>query len=179
MFPKKIKLGKKITTKDLNKAGFEVGTYASQILEKVTFRKQEVELKVISVKELGFTQYTRYDAICAKIKDLGYELCPAEVGPALRMAYNDQPEAEWLGVAMEPIADLGRGLDIFSVLRDNDGRGLVSSYGSPGTLYFPVDGFVVVMPRKYGNLDTGNSALADRVSNLEQEIEKIKKVLNY
>ena len=153
MIPTKLTLGKKIDKNMLEKAGFIVGTYASQILEKVTFGKKcEVELKVMSVSELGFKDWTKYSDICTKIKELGYELCPAEVGLALRLAYEDQPLGEWLHIAMEPLPDSDDDLGVFGLGRGARGLYLSSDYGSPGALYGPDYRFVCLVPRKFGSL---------------------------
>ena len=57
----------------------------------------------LSVKELGFNDGAYYKDICTKALELGLELCPAEVGPALRLVYKDQSRGEWLRIAMEAI----------------------------------------------------------------------------
>lgn len=102
----------------------------------------------MTLAELGFTEYTRYDTLCAKIKELGYELCPAEVAPALRMAYQDQPTGEWLLVAMEPIPGAGGGLGAFGVVHDGVGRWLSTYRAHPDFLYGPRSRVVFVVSRQ-------------------------------
>lgn len=83
------------------------------------FLKQSIELDlvVLSVFELGFgDRDARNDVelgasvevslrdIYARAVSLGFELCPAEVGPALRLQYLDQPLGEFLQIAMNPLA---------------------------------------------------------------------------
>ena len=162
MFPTKLQLGKKITKEQLEKEGIYVSGWASDILFKVKFgKKREVELVVKSVGELGFTGLTRYEDICKKIIELGYELCPAEVGLALRLAYKDQPKYEWLWVAMEPIADADRGLRVFFVAHGGHGLFLDGDHGYPDTLDRPGSRFVCVMPRKFGTLGNSDSGNLD------------------
>ncbi len=65
----------------------------------------EVDLVIVSIGQLGFDDnFTCYADIFARAQSLGLELCPAEVGPQLRIQYMDQPEEEHLSLAMEPIA---------------------------------------------------------------------------
>lgn len=83
-----------------------------------------VALVTRSVKELGFDGYTTYARICAKAEELGLKLCPAEVGPALRLAFRDQPQGgELLRIAMNPIRRSLRRDDryIFEVTRGDMG----------------------------------------------------------
>ena len=183
---KKLKLGKKIDRKMLEKASFQVRIYASQILEKVTFgKKREVELKVMSVAELGFKAWTKYSDICAKIKELGYELCPAEVGPALRMAYKDQPLGEWLRIAMEPLVDSGGVLNVFCLGRDSVGLYLISYRGVSDARCNPSGRFVCVVSRKSGRLaplelDTSELyGLNERVKELELDMKKLREFINF
>ena len=56
--------------------------------------------------------------------ELGLELCPAEVGPVLRLAYKDQPLSRWLIIAMNVITVSVGGLSVFRV--EHDDRGLCS-----------------------------------------------------
>ncbi|MFZ2167863.1 MAG: hypothetical protein WAV50_03255 [Minisyncoccia bacterium] len=58
---------------------------------------------------LGFEKGARYRDICRKAMELGLWLCPAEVGPVLRMEYVNQPPRERVRIAMQPIPFEKRG----------------------------------------------------------------------
>ena len=85
----------------------------------VSAKETEKDLVKITTGELGFNDGARRDQIYARAKELGLELCPAEVGPQLRLQYQDQPNDEMLLVAMEPIKSF-----VFSVERSTSGRWL-------------------------------------------------------
>ena len=104
--------------------------------------------KPFSVRDLGFTEATRYDAICKRIIELGGQLCPDEVGPATRLKYPDQPKGEWFRTAMQALADSDGGLTVFSIVHGDYGQWLRSSHGSPHALSYPGGQFVCVIPRK-------------------------------
>lgn len=173
-----LQLGKKITKAQLEKAGFKVGTYAAQILEKVTFKKQTVELVVKTVRELtGKDSATRSEIYEAALKQ-GLDLCPAEVGPALRLAYKDQPNGEWILVGMEPITDSGGDLDVFRVERDGDARWLDGDYGLPDIVWGADYRWVFVRRKglrsgKSGSVDLDYLNLADRIKALEEWRERM------
>ena len=130
--------------------GFLVGGYAEELLNRVAYAQipYALDLVVLSVSDLGFTQNTRLDAIYAKAKERGLQLCPAEVGPALRLAYPDQPYGEWLTIAMEPITDSSGDPDVFRVDRGYGDRWLYASDGGPGSVWRAGNRFVFVSPRK-------------------------------
>lgn len=125
-----LKLGTGLKTADdfrkaLNKIGC-IGDWADDILGKSAFMasdtESEVELVVRSVEELGFKDGATREQVYNRAKEIGLDLCPAEVGPQLRLQYKDQPKGEWLLIAMEPITGSGGGLDVFSVERNDGGR---------------------------------------------------------
>lgn len=102
----------------------------------------------MTVAELGFKNGARRDAIYARAIELGLQLCPAEVGPALRLQYPDQPYGEWLRIAMEPVAVSVGFLEVFGVGLDSDGRWLDSRYGGPADVWRAFNRWVFVAPRK-------------------------------
>lgn len=122
---KKVRLGIYKTPeayrKALKKAGRGISDWSNNILDRITCSQEEVDLDfvVLSVGDLGFKDGARYADICAKAQELGLELCPAEVGPALRLQYGDQPSGEWLCIAMEAIDYGGDYLATFVVGNDN------------------------------------------------------------
>jgi len=151
---KKIKLGNFKNVKTLKDAitniGFQISKYANDIMDKPTFHlslyEKEINLARVTVAELGFIGSARYDAICDRIRDFGYELCPAEVGPQLCLQYPDQPLNEWLAVAMIPIEDSRGDPCIFGVSHDGDGRWLRGSLSSSGRFWHLGASFVIAFP---------------------------------
>src|SRR5262245_24954037 len=117
-----------------------VGDEADEILGRPAFpfnkKPFELDLVILSVFELGFgDQASRNNIelgasvtvslgdIYARAVSLGFELCPAEVGPALRLNYLDQPLGEFLHIAMKPVARYSGELVDFTV--GNGGAGLM------------------------------------------------------
>lgn len=154
---KMIKLGTGLKTADefrkaIKDNDLRLGDWASDILGKPAFtaaeQESEVDLVRMSVKELGFKGNARFHEICARAKELGLELCLAEVGPQLRLQYLDQPKNEWPIIAMEAICDSHGLLDVFSVGHDDGGRWLSAYYGHSDSVWFPDHRFVFVLPRK-------------------------------
>ncbi len=110
--------------------------------------ERQLDLVVLSVKEIGFDSGARYEEICAAVIALGLELCPAEVGPALRIAYKDQDGREVLHIAMEPIINPNGYHCIFRVYRGSTGLSLLLDRGKPYHFWYPYDYFVFVLPQK-------------------------------
>ena len=86
-----------------------IGDWADEILGRPSFpfsrKPTELDLVVVSVADLGFgDQGAPLRDIYARALASGLELCPAEVGPVLRLNYLDQPPGEFLHVAMRPVA---------------------------------------------------------------------------
>lgn len=98
--------------RDLLAAGIRLNDGAAALLNKLRFDPDgssqfcgEITLVAPTVIGLGFRRPTEYSEICRRGLELGYNLCPQETGPELRLAYNDQPTHEKCIVAMEPITD--------------------------------------------------------------------------
>lgn len=147
---KTIKLGNGLETagdfrKAIMAAGMKIGDWANDILGKTASEtEQEVDLVVATPKELGFSGNATYRDICDKAIELGLELCPAEVGPQLRLQSTDQPYGEWIVMAMEPIAGSDGDLSVFHVVRDLDGLRLDACYGLPDLVWNADNRFVFV-----------------------------------
>jgi hypothetical protein len=127
---KTIKLGTFKNVDDIRQAlkagGNNIGDWANNILGKPAFKvsetEQDVELVNVSVLELGFKQGACYADICKRALELGLDLCPAEVGPQLRLQWKDQPKGTFVVVAMEAITASGGCLGVFFVKRSDVGE---------------------------------------------------------
>jgi hypothetical protein len=141
-----------------------IGDEADEILGRPAFpfvkKPVELDLVVLSVFELGFgDRVSRSDVelaatvqasladIHARAVALGFELCPAEVGPALRLSYLDQPYGEFLHIAMQPVARSSGELVDFIVGNGGAGLLIVGATGHAGTLVTGAARFVFVRPR--------------------------------
>jgi hypothetical protein len=145
---KTVRLGTRKTPdayrKSIKKAGRRIGAWGDDILGRISCSQVEVDLDLVdlSVGDLGFKGSARYADICTKAVELGLELCPAEVGPALRLQYGDQPRDEWLRIAMEAITDRDGSLSFFYVERGGDGLWLRGHGGLPDGVWGAVHRFV-------------------------------------
>lgn len=102
----------------------------------------------------------RPEGIYRRAQDFGLELCPAEVGPQLSLQYCDQPDGEYLHIAMNPIQDSTDHLNVFLVSNFNGVKWLCgyrgyaechtpeNGGGSPGHFWFGNARWVFVQPRK-------------------------------
>ncbi|MDD4995027.1 MAG: hypothetical protein PHW53_00940 [Patescibacteria group bacterium] len=139
---KTIKLGTGLKTADdfcqaLAAARVRVGSRARDIMNKPAFtaaiEETEVDLVAASVAELGFPEGATWTEINKRAKERGLALCPAEVGPQLRLQYPDQPMGERRLIAMEPITDSDGDIRVFNVGHDDDdGCWLGTDYDNPG-----------------------------------------------
>jgi hypothetical protein len=154
---KTIKLGTGPKTADdfrraLKAGGNRISDWANDILGKRAFtaadEETEVDLVVLSVAELGFKDGAARKDIYKQALKLGLELCPAEVGPQLRLQYNNQPKGEWLFIGMEPITDSGGFLVVFFVARGDDALWLDGHRGCPDGFWDGFARWVFVRPRK-------------------------------
>jgi hypothetical protein len=129
---KTVQLGLHRTADDyrtaLQQNGFRLGSWASDIMGQPAFTVSQestsVELVLMTVAELGFKNGAKRSDIYQRALELGFELCPSEVGPALRLAYPDQPKNEWIWIGMDPISDSGGAPGVFDVAHDGFGRWL-------------------------------------------------------
>jgi hypothetical protein len=101
----------------------------------------EVKTVVVCVAELGFAEGALTREIIGSDEDrdlfgnaapftggrgtrLGLELCPPDLGPHLRLQYEDQPPDERLYIAMKPINSADGEPRIFVVANNADGLSL-------------------------------------------------------
>ena len=97
-----------------------IGDQADEIIGRPAFpfsrNKLDVDLVVVSVAELGFgPDGATLREIYVRAGTFGLDLCPAEVGPILRLNYLDQPLGDFLHVAMRPVATYGGELVDFTL----------------------------------------------------------------
>jgi hypothetical protein len=118
-------------TKELIDNGNQIYSYAQQILNKIEALKspEQISLVSFSVEQLGFPNGATLQEIYDKAQSMGLELCPPQVGPELRLSYTDQPNNEYLVIAMEAITDADGDPELFSVLRNVSGPCLGFNFG--------------------------------------------------
>lgn len=105
-----------------------IGDLADEVLHLPDFAvrssRTEVSLVVLSPADLGFgAEGATRAEIYRRAAELGFGLCPAEVGPQLRLQYLDQPLGEFLRIAMEPMTTDDEALVSLSI--GNGGAGLL------------------------------------------------------
>ena len=75
-------------------------------------------------------------------------LCPAEVGPQLRLDYRDQPLGESLIIAMEPVNTFSGEPTILSLVNWGTGLALLGGAGQPDFMVHGYLRFVFALPTR-------------------------------
>ena len=68
----------------------------------VSPQEQAVKLARLHWSELGFESPPTYGELNQRALEMGFALCPPEVGPVLAIEYPDFPEGEKIQIGMEP-----------------------------------------------------------------------------
>lgn len=137
----------------LEAAKVRIGDSADEILGRPAFpygtTKTELDLVVLAVADLGFAErWASLGDIHNRAAQLGLELCPAEAGPQLRLAYRDQPLGEFLQIAMRPIATYAGALTTLTLANAGTGLLLLGGRGDPDLMLHTSAKFVFVHPQQ-------------------------------
>jgi hypothetical protein len=135
----------------LDIAKIKIGDSADEILGRPAFpytrTKTGVELAVLSAADLGVeSDRASLAEVYQRARQAGLELCPAEVGPQLRLDYRNQPLGEALDIAMEPVATYGGEPTILTLANWGTGLLLIGRDGRPESTVFRKSRFVFALP---------------------------------
>jgi hypothetical protein len=106
----------------------------------------ELDLVLVPVRDLKPENGSTTLDVWVGAQKLKLELCPAEVGLHLRLAYMDQPLGESVRLAMIQIRSLG-GLSVFELANIDGQLQLNAVLVRPGLEWGPEDRLVFVRPR--------------------------------
>jgi len=132
-------------------ARIKIGDAADEILGRPAFpyakMKTDVELAVLSAAELGVeSDESSLLEVYERARQAGLELCPAEVGPQLRLDYRSQPLGEALDIAMEPVATYRGDPTILTLVNWGTGLLLIGRDGRSESKVNRISRFVFALP---------------------------------
>lgn len=143
--------------KELKEKKINISDYIKDMIASKEFTTQknpeQTDLVRLTVKDLGFPGGATTKEIYQRAEELGLELCPAEVGPHLRLKYQDQPLNEWIFIGMKQIAGRDGYPNVFGLARYGGGLWLHDDWARPDDRWFPELRFVFRL-RKLKNLET-------------------------
>lgn len=103
----------------IEKANCVIGEWANDLMHQPSFvlscERKKIQLTKVTLGDLGLGTRSSYAEICRAASNSGLIVCPAEVGPQLRLQYLDQPYGEWCIVSMIPIKDSQADEEVFCV----------------------------------------------------------------
>src|SRR5438046_9254883 len=76
------------------------------------------------------------------------DLCPAEVGPQLRLAYRNQPVGEALDIAMEPVSTYAGEPTSLALVNFGTGLALIGAAGASESMVPRTRRFVFALPAR-------------------------------
>lgn len=135
--------------RELRDKGIKISDFAHDILRSKDFTAlkspEEIQLIQLKMRDLGIDRKATLDEICRRAEELGLDICPAEVGPHLRLKYTDQSLNEWFLIAMKQISNRDGDPGVFFLAIDAGGLYLHGGRPVPGGEYeewHPDDRFV-------------------------------------
>lgn len=133
--------------KELEAAHINIGVYAKDMLKNkkefiATPDSVDMTLIRLTVADLGFKSSATIDQIYKRAEELGLELCPSDVGPTLRLQYQNQPLREWTYIGMKQIAASDGYPYVFLLGRNDDGLWLSNGWARPDFGWDPHSRFV-------------------------------------
>lgn len=152
-----IKIGTGLRTADdfqrvSDEKGLKIDLWAVDVLKQpefeVTAEETEIDLVEASLHQLGFKSRAQLQQVFDRILELGYEFCPAEVGPQLHIQYLPKRVDELWHMAMVPFTDSAGSCAIFSIERQGNLYVLHCDTGLSSSVWEINDRFVFVKPRK-------------------------------
>jgi hypothetical protein len=126
-----------------------IDDWADQILSRISFLQTDTKLNLVlvTVSDLGFgADGASLKGIYEHASQRGLPLCPAELGPALRLSYLDQPLGEYPQIAMRPIARSDGKATNFVVAKGLRGWMLIGNDARDETVLAGDVGLVFVQP---------------------------------
>ncbi len=151
---------------EMKQQGINIYEYAQQMIDSPDFTilptKDDIDLVRLKVQDLGLdNDYPTTDQVYAQAKALGLDLCPAEVGPHLRLKDQNQPLGEWYYIGMKQITVRRGSPRVFRLERLGVGLWLYYRWAEPDYEWHPGDGFVFALrketetqnPQKLGLLE--------------------------
>jgi hypothetical protein len=105
-----------------------------------------VGLAVLSAADLGVESESSLADVYNRARQVGLELCAAEVGPQLRLDYHNQPLGEALNIAMEPVATYSGDPTILALANFGTGLLLIGSDGRSEFMVPPTFRLVFALP---------------------------------
>ena len=131
----KMNLGEVIA--GLSARDYSMSFWALELFRRMPFARVATRLNLAKVTsfDLGFKGSATTEEIFARAHERGFGFCPAEVGPALREQYSDQPMDEHLRIGMEPIDVFGDNPRVFSVSHDGGGCWLGTDLARPACFW--------------------------------------------
>lgn len=137
---------------ELKEKKINITNYALDMLRSKDFitlkNSEQIQLVRLKVGDLGFKNGATTEEIYRRAEDFGLELCPAEVGPNLRLKYTDQPLGEWFCIAMKQITDRYGDPLVFYLVRYGGRLWLSHYWAFPGYKWNPGLEFVFCL-RKF------------------------------
>jgi hypothetical protein len=151
----------------LDAAKIKIGDAADEILGRPAFPYAstitDLELVLLSAADLGVESESSLADVYNRARQVGLQLCPAEAGPQLRLAYRDQPRGEALHIAMEPIATYRGDPTILALANWGSGLLLIGSDGRSESMVHRKSRFVFAVPTS-GRLEAMREPQGDPTS---------------